>query len=164
MIDHEPCVLTFEGGQKLKCEQISSEVMKFTSPNGEVYKSLKDGHVISWNGDVCPEKKEHQKPIQKKKKMTQKQKSKLAVAGFVALGIIIIILMDLFLSPKTPDLGMTKEEAYHEAQMKYHGLETEDKFSFENYGNGSYTLIGPSCIIRVENTSAGGVELMKLPR
>lgn len=163
MIDHSPCTLTFPGGEKLKCEQISSEMMKFTSSNGEVYKSLKDNNIVSWNGNVRPEMRE-EKMSQKKKKMTQKQKSKLAVAGFVVLGIIIIILMDLFLSPKTPDIGMTKEEAYHEAQMKYHGLEAETEFSFEDYGNGSYTLIGPSCIIRVENTEAGNVELMKLPR
>lgn len=162
MIDHSPCVLTFPGGEKLKVEQISSEMMKFTSSNGEVYKSLKDNSIVSWNGNVRPEMRE-QKTVQKKK-MIQKQKSKLAVVGFVVLGIIIIILMDLFLSPKTPDLGMTKSEAYHEASMKYHGLETEDKFSFENYGNGSYTLIGPTCIIRVENTATGDVELMKLPR
>lgn len=162
MIDHNPCTLIFPGGEKLKCEQISSEMMKFTSSNGEVYKSLKDNSVISWNGDVRPEMREVKKA--QKKKMTQKQKSRLAVVGFVILGIIIIILMDLFLSPKSSDLNMTKSEAYHEAQMKYNKLESETEFSFEDYGNGSYTLIGPSCIIRVENTATGHVELMKLPR
>ena len=162
MIDHSPCTLTFPGGEKLRCEQISSEMMKFTSSNGEVYKSLKNNNVVSWNGDVRPEMREQRKP--QKKKLSKKAKSKFAVAGFVILGIIIIILMDIFLSPKSSDLSMTKSEAYHEAQMKYHGIEPEKEFSFEEYGNGSYTLISPSCIIRVENTVSDGVELMKLSR